>query len=208
MRGFSKDRRRMRARHWIFLFSTIAPLTQWSAAATLGGVEVTREGERYHLVAQAHMDATAATVYAVLVDYDDDHFGQISDIHKESDYLGADGDGTPLVYTRVEGCLLFYCRSMRRVERLESVEPSFIRTTALPDRSDFKYARSEWALTEDGSATSITYQLTIEPDFWLPPFVGPWFLQRTLSRGGVNAIERIEELAKPTTSKLGYSSSR
>ena len=186
----------MSPRHWILPLSTIALLTQWSSAATLSDVEVTREGDRYHLVAQARLEAPAAAIYAVLVDYEDDHFGQISKIYKESAYLGADGDGTPLVYTRVEGCLLFYCRSMRRVERLEAVEPSFIRTTALPDRSDFKYAQSEWALTQDGAATAITYRLTIEPDFWLPPFVGPWFLQRTLSRGGIDAVERIEELAQ------------
>ena len=186
----------MSPRHWILPLSTIALLTQWSSAATLSNVVVTREGDRYHLVAQARLEAPAAAIYAVLVDYEDDHFGQISKIYKESAYLGADGDGTPLVYTRVEGCLLFYCRSMRRVERLEAVEPSFIRTTALPDRSDFKYAQSEWALTQDGAATAITYRLTIEPDFWLPPFVGPWFLQRTLSRGGIDAVERIEELAQ------------
>lgn len=198
----------MSARHWILPLSSIVLLTQSLPAATLGSVQVTRDGDRYHLVAHAQMQAPADAIYAVLVDYDDDHFGQISDVYKESAYLGADGDGTPLVYTRVEGCLLFFCRSMRRVERLESVEPSFIRTTALPDRSDFKFAQSEWELTGEGAATTIKYQLTIEPDFWLPPFVGPWFLQRTLSRGGVSAVDRIEELAQSrgTNTSLAASS--
>jgi hypothetical protein len=38
--------------------------------------------------------------------------------------------------------------------------------------------------------------MDMEPDFWLPPFVGPWFLKRTLLLGGVSAVERIEELAQ------------
>jgi hypothetical protein len=40
----------------------------------------------------------------------------------------------------------------------------------------------------------------MEPDFWLPPFVGPWFLERTLARGGVDAVDRIEELARTENS--------
>jgi hypothetical protein len=35
----------------------------------------------------------------------------------------------------------------------------------------------------------------MEPDFWVPPVVGPWFLKRTLMRGGTRAINRIERIA-------------
>jgi hypothetical protein len=38
--------------------------------------------------------------------------------------------------------------------------------------------------------------MEMEPDFWLPPFVGPWFLKRTLLRGAPAAIEQIEYLAQ------------
>lgn len=158
-------------------------------------LDVTRHDGRYHLVANSYLDAPPAAIYKVLVDYGDDRFGRISEIYKESDYLPPDRDGTPLVYTRVEGCLLFFCRSMSRVERLEVVEPSFIRTTTLPDRSDFKYSRSEWRLEPERHGTRVIYRLDMEPDFWLPPFVGPWFLKRTLLRGGAAAVDRIEELA-------------
>ncbi len=36
----------------------------------------------------------------------------------------------------------------------------------------------------------------MEPSFWLPPFVGPWFLKRTLLHGAPTAVGRIEELAQ------------
>lgn len=147
------------------------------------------------MVADTHLDAPPEAIYDVLIDYDEDHFGRISEIYKESDYLPPDSDGTPLVYTLVEGCLLFYCRSMRRVERLEVEKPRFIRTTTLPEQSDFRYSVSQWLLKAEGDGTRIVYRLDMEPDFWLPPFVGPWYLKRTLSRGGTEVLARIEQLA-------------
>jgi hypothetical protein len=38
--------------------------------------------------------------------------------------------------------------------------------------------------------------MEMEPNFWLPPFVGPWFLKRTLLRGAPAAIDQIEYLAQ------------
>jgi hypothetical protein len=166
----------------------------WSAS--LKTVEVKREHDRYQVVADTHLQAPPAAIYAVLMDFDHDGYQQISEIYKESTYLPPDNDGTPLVYTRVEGCLLLFCRSMRRVERLEVVEPSFIRATVLPERSDFKYSLAEWKLEPEGDGTRVVYRMEMEPAFWLPPFVGPWFLKRTLLRGAPTAVERIEELAQ------------
>jgi hypothetical protein len=36
----------------------------------------------------------------------------------------------------------------------------------------------------------------MEPDFFVPPVVGPWYLKRTLSQGGQRAVVRIERLAR------------
>ena len=35
----------------------------------------------------------------------------------------------------------------------------------------------------------------MEPDFFVPPIIGPWYLKRVLSTGGVRAVNRIERLA-------------
>jgi hypothetical protein len=166
--------------------------------ATLRSVDVTfdRDLDRYHLVADTHLDAPPLAIYDVLVDFDNDRYSRISDIYKESGYLAPDKDGTPLVYTRVEGCLLLFCRSMRRVERLEVIKPRFIKATVVPDRSDFKYAEAEWTLEPEGAGTHVVYRMDMVPDFWLPPYVGPGFLKKTLMRGGVDAVNHIEKLAQ------------
>ncbi len=167
-----------------------------SLPATLRTVDVSRRQDRYRVVADTHLAAPPAAVYKVLLDFDDDRYQRISEIYKESSYLPPDSDGTPLVYTRVEGCLLLYCRSMSRVERLEVVTPQFIRSRTIPERSDFRYSLSEWTFAAEGEGTRVTYLMEMEPSFWLPPFVGPWFLKRTLLRGAPAAIDQIELLAQ------------
>ena len=163
----------------------------WSA--TIRTLDVDKRRGRYELVADTFLDAPAAEIFAVLVDYD--RFDRISSVYKESRYMEPAADGTPIVFTRMEGCVLFYCMNMRRVERLEAEAPTFIRTTALPEQSDFSYSRSEWLLEQEAGGTRVRYRLEMEPDFWVPPVIGPWFLKRTLLRGGRRAVERIERLA-------------
>lgn len=164
-----------------------------ASAATIQMLDVTKEHGRYELVVHTHMEASAQAIFDVLVDYD--RLYRISSVYKETRYLEPDDDGTPRVYTRMAGCMLFYCMNMRRVERLEAEAPRYIRTETLPEESDFKFARSEWTLEPDGTGTTVTYTLEMEPDFWVPPLIGPWVVKRTLMRGGYYVINRIERLA-------------
>jgi hypothetical protein len=131
----------------------------------------------------------------VLLDYDDNAFQRISSVYKESAYLEPASDGAPIVYTLMEGCLLWHCLSMKRVERLELREPNWIKSYTLPEQSNFKYSTSEWLLEPHEGGTKMTYRLEMEPDFFVPPVIGPWYLKRVLSTGGVRAVNRIERLA-------------
>ena len=186
----------MKLRKILLLVTLGVCIVSDSLPATLRTVDVSRKQDRYSVFADTHLDASPEAIYAVLMDFDGDRYQRISEIYKESSYLPPDSDGTPLVYTRVEGCLLGYCRSMRRVERLEVVTPEFIRSRAIPERSDFKYSMAEWTFAAEGTGTRVIYKMEMEPSFWLPPFVGPWFLKRTLLRGAPAAIDQIELLAQ------------
>lgn len=168
-------------------------LSSLASSATIRMLDVNKHSGRYELVARTHMSASAEAIFDVLVDYD--HLYRISSVYKETRYLAPDIDGTPMVYTRMAGCMMFYCMNMRRVERLEAEPPFYIRTDTLPEQSDFTYAHSEWRLEPELDGTAVSYTLVLEPDFWVPPVIGPWFLKRTLKRGGSRVIDRIERLA-------------
>jgi hypothetical protein len=165
-------------------------------AATIDGLDVMRKQGRYSLEADARLDATPESIYAVLTDYADNRFGRISSVYKESRFLDPAADGTPMVFTRMEGCVLWHCMTLQRTERLETREPFFIRSVAIPEGSNFKSSMSEWVLERDGDGTKLKYRLEMEPDFFIPPLIGPWYLKRTLSQGGVRAVTRIERLAR------------
>jgi hypothetical protein len=169
-------------------------ISSLASPATLRQIEVTRKHGVYLLQAETYLAATPESIYGVLLDYE--HFNRISRIYKEHRYLDPLPDGTPMIYTRMEGCLLFYCKSMRRVERMQFEEAAYIRTDALPEQSDFKSSYSEWTLEPEFDGTRMFYTLEMEPDFWVPPVIGPWLLQRTLEQGGGRAIDRIERLAQ------------
>ncbi len=167
-----------------------------AAAAAIDDLDVTRERGRYSLEANARLDATPESIYAVLTDFDDNAYARISRAYKESRYLEPAADGTPLVYTRMEGCMLWHCMTIERTERLETDAPRWIKSTALPEGSNFKHATSEWVLERDGDGTKMNYKIEMEPDFFVPPIIGPWYLKRTLSQGGLRAVTRIERLAR------------
>ena len=162
--------------------------------ATIRKIEVEHDNGVYRLVSNAYIEAPREAIFEVLTDYD--HFGRISSTYTDYGFLEPAADGTPIIYTTMEGCVLFFCVSMRRVERMEVDAPRLIRTDTLPEQSDFKLSISEWTLEPEAGGTSMTYTLTMEPDFWVPPLIGPWVLKQRLERGGAGAVNRIERLAR------------
>ncbi len=170
-----------------------ATLSTPASAAELLFVEVKKEDGRYLIVSAAHYDARIENVYRILTDYD--NFERISSIFKESRFIERNDDGSGVVYTLTEGCLLFFCQTIERTEYLEVRPVSQIIATAIPEKSDMKFSRAVWELSEDGTGTRMHYTLEMEPDFWLPPLVGRLAMKWVLKRGGQRAAERIEQLA-------------
>jgi hypothetical protein len=167
-----------------------------AAAATIDALDVVRRHGVYSLEANVRLDATPESIYAVLTDFDENAYSRISRVYKESRYLEPAADGTPIVYTRMEGCALWHCMTLERTERLTTDAPRYIKSVALPEGSNFKHAMSEWLLERDGDGTRMRYRLEMEPDFFVPPIIGPWYFKRTLSQGGLRAVGRIERLAR------------
>ena len=166
------------------------------AAATIDGFEVSKNKGIYFFEANVHLAATRESIYAVITDFDDNAYSRISRSYKESRYLQPAADGTPIVYTRMEGCAGKRCLSFERTERLETDAPRWIKTTALPEQSDFKHAMSEFVLEPDGDGAKMVYRLEVEPNFFVPPLIGPWYLKRTISKSALRAVTRIEGLAR------------
>ena len=162
-------------------------------AAELRNIEVERHDGIYRLRSSAWFGADEEALFEVLTNYE--LFRYFTSAITESRNLEPDDKGRPRYFTRMEGCVLLWCKSFVRVGHLEVKPTSEVIAIANPDESDFKHSYERWELLADASGTLMIYEFEMVPDFWVPPVIGPFMIQRALKAGGERAIERIERLA-------------
>ncbi|HLT91073.1 MAG TPA: SRPBCC family protein [Woeseiaceae bacterium] len=173
--------------------------TAGAPAADLRAISVVHENGRYHLKSEVWFAADSEAIWRVLTDFDD--YERISSAFVDAYDVPPDEQGRPRFYTRMEGCLLFFCRSIERYGYLLLKPVEEIVAVTEPEQSDFKYCRERWQLQQDGEGTLLHYDFEMEPDFWVPPVIGPWIIKRTLEVDGRDAIGRIEAIARGETPK-------
>lgn len=132
-------------------------------------------------------------VFQALSDYE--HFAELSTRFKESRFLEPAPNGDPRIYTQVEGCVWFFCRTVSRYAQLELIPYVRITATVEPDESDVDYGVESWELTTVRNATRVSYTHEMEPKFWVPPVVGLWAIKRVLNKDALESAKRIEALA-------------
>jgi hypothetical protein len=169
-------------------------------AATIEKLTVQRNEGLINVVASMIIEAPRPFVYQALSDYD--HFSEMSDSFVESRFIEPAPDGTPRIYTKIEGCIWFFCRTINRTARLEMDPIIRIVATVEPELSDAQFAREEWVFEDLGATTRIYYKHDLQPDFWVPPGIGVWAISNALSRTTLKAAQRIEIMALRNQLKL------
>ena len=164
-----------------------------AAAAEIEQLTVERNGGRIEVLSVMLIEAPQALVFGALADYE--QFPELSSRYKQSRFIEPAADGTPRIYTELEGCVWFFCRTIRRNSRLELFPDERIVATVEPEGSDLAFGREEWRLAADGGATRVTYTHEMEPDFWIPPVIGIWAIRRALESDALKAAGRIEDIA-------------
>jgi hypothetical protein len=162
-------------------------------AADLRFIEVDRKDERYTLRSVTWFEADPESLYGVLIDYD--QFPRFTSAIAEARNVAPDEQGRPGYYTRMEGCVLFWCQSLVRMGYLVLDPTTEIVAVTDPSRSNFKLATERWQLRPEAGGTLLIYEFDMEPDFWVPPVIGPFYIKRALMSGGEDAVERIEAIA-------------
>jgi uncharacterized protein YndB with AHSA1/START domain len=172
------------------LMLAIAPMLM---ASEIESLTVERTDNRINVDSVMHIAAPPELVFAALSDYG--QFDELSSRYKQSRFIEPAADGTPRIFTEVEGCVWFFCRSVQRTSRLDLQPNERIVATAEPDESDVSYGREEWVLSAEAGGTRVDYTHVMEPDFWIPPLIGVWAIRRSLEGDALSAAQRIEVLA-------------
>jgi ribosome-associated toxin RatA of RatAB toxin-antitoxin module len=162
-------------------------------AAELLDVQVDLQDKRYRLYSEVQFDVGPKALYELLIDYE--KFEKFTSAIVDSKNMDADENGRPGFYARMQGCVLLFCKSFIRNGYLLLTPIAEIVAVADPEESDFKFSRERWQLIPEGDSTLMIYDFEMEPAFWVPPVIGPYFIQKTLRRGAHRAVDRIEALA-------------
>ena len=162
---------------WLCAFALIAHTAL--AETEPVSVEVSRqEGNTYHFQLQFTANGSSKQVLALLTDYN--QLARLNPLIKSSRVIPTDSLDIDRVEIITRGCMLFFCKTIRRVEDVTIANEQHIRSTIAPSLSDFKSGHTVWTFTPMGSQTLVHFQATMVPDFWLPPFIGPYALKKQL----------------------------
>ena len=168
-------------------------ITGTAAGFEVLDASVDKENGVYQVFGDSVIDAPVDFVYSVLIDYD--NFHKISNGIAETRFVDSDVPGELLAYTRIEACVMFFCRSAERLERISSTVNVEIQAEAIPEDSDFVVYVSRWRLVRRGNSTRVTYEAEFKPDFWMPPLISTWAIKRKLVSSAENLGLRIEYLS-------------
>ncbi|MGA9855723.1 MAG: SRPBCC family protein [Gammaproteobacteria bacterium] len=178
----------------LLILLAVAALTGNVRAAEFHAFAVTHTGGRYQVSADVYLAAPLPQVYAVLTDYD--HLSRIGGVIRESHILEQIDAHTYIVFVESRGCVLFFCHTIKQTQRVTELTPRDVVAEAIPEKSDVKMSSSSWHLEPQDSGTRMHWQVSMQPDFWIPPLIGPPMVEHALWSQGHSMAEGLEKLAR------------
>lgn len=151
---------------------------------------VTRDGNEYRLSLAARVDAPLALLYQSITDFT--NLAAINPSIEESRVLESPGSGRYRVRSVIRVCILIFCKRVVQVQDVTLVDSRTIAATMVPGDGDFRAGLARWELTADGTATELYFTEVFEPDFWVPPLIGPWLIEKELVREVARTATYIE----------------
>ena len=141
---------------------------------------VTHDGAVYRLSISARMDAPLAVVYQSITDFS--NLSAINPSIEESQVLESQGASQSRVRSVIRVCILVFCKRIEQVQDVTLVDGHTVVARMVPGAGDFRTGLARWELTAAGGATELYFTEVFEPDFWVPPVIGPWLIEKKLVR--------------------------
>jgi hypothetical protein len=166
------------------------------AGAVAGDIldaSVTHADGHYDLAIRARIDAPSAAVYRAISDYS--NLAAINPDIRVSELLGTSAAGVSTVHTVINVCILLFCKKVEQLQQMTHPDAHTIEAVTVPEGSDFRSGFARWQLSSPTAATTeLQFTATFEPDFWVPPLIGPWLIKRKLVREAAETAAYIEAL--------------
>jgi hypothetical protein len=141
---------------------------------------VAHDGAVYRLSITARVEAPLAVVYRSITDFS--NLAAINPSIEESQVLASQSAGRQRVRSVIRVCILVFCKRVVQVQDVTLVDHRTVVATMVPGGGDFRAGLARWELTAVGAATDLHFTEAFEPDFWVPPLIGPWLIEKKLVR--------------------------
>ncbi len=173
---------------------TLSMLSIVGVAAEIEHAELIVHTNGYHYLIQAKINAPIAAVRAVVTDFD--RLARINDDIVSSHVLERYDAKTFKRRLLLKHCLLMFCFDLDFVERVEFLPNGDITTHIVVGEGNFRRGETVWRLLAiDTAQTQMTMEADQEPDFWIPPIIGPLIMKLSFDDEVVETAVKIERLA-------------
>ena len=176
-----------------FVFVVLVFLSANAFAGKIEHASVAHKDGVYTLALSVLIAARLDPVHKIVTDYDELH--RISDTLIETKRLSEPDAEEIQRRLVVRTCVLVFCFTATMTEDVVEGDDAII-TTIIPEHSDYKSGETRWEVSAvDETHSRISLFCELEPDFWIPPVVGPYLLKRKMMSIAKKTIVNIETLA-------------
>jgi len=174
----------------------------WTAdASELLRLDVDQHDDIYEVYVVMEFDAPAQSIRALLTDYE--NLDRLNRSITSSEVIGDETDGSLRVRTQLRNCILFFCMKLQKVEDVTEDAGGRILTVIDPGASNFRAGSASWEIQDLGERSRVIHHARLEPDLWLPPWIGTAILKDTINRGIRESFVNLDCLARDRA-RYGY----
>ncbi len=160
-----------------------------ATALDIDDVHVTNQGRAYQVQMTFGVAASVNQVMGLLTNYG---FPDRLNPEVTMKEVISRQRGITRVRTEIRSCVFFFCKDVVLTQDV-TVVANTIQADIVPDDSDFRSGYFRWSISSSANGGSnIGFEAVMEPDFFIPPLIGGFFVRRWLRREIIATAKNLE----------------
>ncbi len=158
-------------------------------ALDIDDIDVTKKGRTYKVQITFDVAAPVNRVMAVLTDYR--YPDRLNPEVTKREVISRQ-NGITRVRTEFRSCVFLFCKDVVLTQDV-TVVAGTIQAVIVPDESTFRSGNLVWLVSSnDNGGSHIGFEAVMEPDFFVPPLIGGFFVRKRLRQEILATAENLE----------------
>ncbi len=158
-------------------------------ALDIDDLRITKKGRTYQVEITFDVAAPVDRVIAVLTDYR--YPDRLNPEVTKREVISRE-NGITRVRTEFNSCVFVFCKDVVLTQDV-TVVAGTIEANIVSDGSDFRSGYLRWSVSSgDNGGSHIGFEAVMEPDFFVPPLIGGFFIRKRLWQEILATAENLE----------------